>query len=167
MLFKLGQVVVENVIKGKNRWSVATVNYTYNGEARTQKMMSFANPEVFKQVQELPEGTEIDVTVTKNDQGYNQWAKLVVMDKNAPAQAPAAPTGGKVLGSQYETRDERNARQLMIVKQSSLSNALKYYELSKPEFVSMEDILDTAQRFTEWVYDLDASFAEDAEVPGN
>lgn len=152
MQVKILNVDVENVVKGKSRYSVATVAYMSGGEARTQKIMSFANPDVFKKVQELV-GQETNVTVTKNDGGYNQWSAI-----GADAgQAPAAPTTGAPAattrtGSTYETPAERAAKQVYIVKQSSISAAIALVANNENKY-SPSEIIDIAQVFVDYVFD--------------
>ena len=109
MQIVLGEVAVEKITKGRNKWEVATVNYTQNGETRQQKIVSFSNPEVFKQVQELPAGSNLDVEVTKNDNGYNQWARIQVMSAaSAQSTAKGAVTGVRCLAPSM--RLVKNAR---------------------------------------------------------
>lgn len=146
---KLGEVTVENIKKGRNQYSVANVNYSYNGETRSKKILSFANPEVFKLIQEFPTGSELEVEITKNDQGYDQWAKVVKSGDVKPAA-----TSGRVTGSNYETPDERAKRQVLIVRQSSLAQAITYHG-SASTGATKEEILDTAQEFADWVFDTD------------
>lgn len=148
MLITLKEVVVETQTKGKNRWQTATVAYEFNGEHRTQKMMSFSNPDVFKTIQEFQPDDKLDVTVTKNDQGYNQWAKVEKVSE-APAKAATAATGGTYKGSTYETPEERKIKQLYIIRQSSISNAISFLGQDVP----VELILETAQKFVDFVYD--------------
>jgi len=156
MLFKFQEAVIETITKGRSKYQVANVTYTYNGDNRTQKLMSFANPESFKVVQDLKSGDMIEVTVTKNDAGYNQWAAVKKVDSEgsvAPVVASNSPVTGKVLGNQYETRDERNTRQLHIVKQSSISNAINLLSPGAKGALNVEDVLSTAQQLVDFVYD--------------
>jgi hypothetical protein len=164
MRFVFQNLTTENVVKGKSRYTKAVVEYTYNGEPRKQTMMSFSNPGIFKQVQELTPGQEIDVDVIKNDAGYNEWSRITVGDsaaKGTPTGAtswekPSQPGVTKVTGSNYETRDERAARQVLIVKQSSLAQAIAYFG-TDARAQSVESILEVAQTFADWV------FAQDEE----
>jgi hypothetical protein len=154
---KVSEVVVETVQSGKNRYQVANVAYTYNGEARTQKIMSFANPDVFKKVQEAKAGEEYDITLTKNDKGYTQWAKM------EPAGASGAAEGvkqGRVLGSNYETSEERKLRQLHIVKQSSLAQAVQTLTPGAKAALDPQAVVALAQTYVDWVYG--NSFNEEA-----
>jgi hypothetical protein len=148
----INSVNVENVVKGKARYNKATVGYTYNGEARTQNIMDFANPSIFKQVQGLVAGDEIDVTLTKNAQGYSEWASIATAG-SAPSGSPApASTTTRVTGSNYETAEERAKKQVYIIKQSSISNAIALLSAQGTGF-SEANVIDAAQFFTDWVLD--------------
>lgn len=146
------EVNVENVVKGKTRYSKAVVTYTSNGRNMQQTMMSFTNPDVFATVQKLAPGQEIEVEITKNEAGYNQWAscKPVVADDSAPAANKA--TGGKAPVSQYETREERQVRQLHIVRQSSLSTAVAALTPGAKAPLKVEDVIAFAQELVDFVY---------------
>lgn len=163
---KVKEVTVENVVKGKSRYSIAHVVHDFKGETRTQKIMSFANPEVFKRVQNLKEGDLIEITVTKNDAGYNQWAKVdMASDKveaDTPERAPSQSTG-RVIGSNYETPQERADNRVRIVRQSSLSNAIATLAAGGNR-VDPADVLDQAQRYFDWVYEEDDSDETDELV---
>lgn len=154
MRVKIVNVDIENVVKGKSRYSKATVAYLYNGEARTQSVMSFTNPAVFKAVQDFV-GQEVEVEIQKNDAGYNQWVSIGGIGAGStPSAAPAtasAPAATRVTGSNYETPAERAARQVYIVKQSSLANALTYFELTKGK-PTADEVTSLAQQFTDWVF---------------
>lgn len=143
---------VETITKGRNKYQIASVTYTVNGANRTQKLLSFANPESFAAVQKFAPGASLEVTITKNDAGYDQWAKVVTADDAAPSPT-AAPTGGKVTGSNYETREERQMRQLHIVRQSSLSNAIALLSPGAKGALDLEKVLETAQELVDFVYD--------------
>jgi len=140
-------VEIESVTKGKARYQIAHVTYAVRGETKTQKIMSFSNPETFKKVQELVSGDKITITVTKNDAGYSQWAKVEKVGSEKP---PAVATPGKVLGSNYETREERARRQVYIIKQSSLERAMEYLK-TKEEAFDTADVLATADIFVQYV----------------
>lgn len=150
MKVTIKDVSVEWVAKGKTKYGKATVNYTYNGEPRSQNIMSFANPNVFKQVQEL-QGQEVDVTITKNAQGYSEWSAINAGgDGGTTSAAPTQTT--RVTGSNYETPEERARKQVYIIKQSSISNAI---EIAKTDGIglSVPGVLDIAQQLTDWVLD--------------
>jgi hypothetical protein len=149
------EVNVEHVQKGKTRYSKAVVTYTSGGRNMQQTMMSFTNPDVFALVQKLAPGQEIEVEITKNDAGYNQWAsvKPVAAEDSAPAAGgKVAATGGKAPVSQYETREERQLRQLHIVRQSSVSSAIAALTPGAKAALKSEDVIAYAQELVDFVY---------------
>lgn len=68
------------------------------------------------------------------------------------APAASAKPAGKVLGSTYETPEERAKKQVYIVRQSSITAALGYFSLNKATKASTEDILAIAKEFEKYVF---------------
>lgn len=158
------QIVIQNVAvevgkPGPRGWSKAVVSYLFNGQQRTQNLMSFTNPQVYKDVVSGQfTGVDADVTVTKNAKGYDEWAAITLATGTAQTAVGGSNTGqttARVVGSNYETREERARRQVLIVKQSSLTAALKYLELTgaNADNLDPERVTDIAQDFTDWVMD--------------
>lgn len=172
MAFKIviKEVNVESVVKGKSRYQVANVSYTYNGDAKTQKIMSFSNPDVFKKVQEFV-GKEVSVETVESN-GYKNWSKLELV-ADAPSSVAAAPgravAPGQVISkSTYETPEERKVKQLYIIRQSSISNAIDWYKGT--ENATVEHVLELAQQFVDFVYGSPEDLFEqkndlDADIP--
>jgi len=113
---------------------------------------------VFKKVADASVGMFFDVVTEKDDKGYWQWTSFTPADASMVAQpASQAPVnfGAKVqtvpaAKSTYETPEERAKRQVFIVKQSSLTAALKFAELNK-EKPTVQGIKALAQELTDWV----------------
>ena len=167
MLITIKDIAIEKINKGKNNWETATVSYDFQGNFRQQKIVSFSNPAVFAELKKLSAGDQVEVTVTKNDQGFNQWATLT-KPSGEPQKAPGAPATGKVTGSNYETREERAARQVLIVKQSSLAQAIAYLTATDKDGVfGVNNVLDIAQQFSDWVFDKGDLFDEPNEFPAD
>lgn len=152
---------------GARGWSMATVTYVQNGETKRQNVVSFSNPQVFKDVQKYI-GEDVDVEIGQNDKGYPEWKRIVGGGvaaspvAGAGTQAPPA-AATRVAGSNYETREERARRQVLIVRQSSLSNALDYYKITNGTSVTSEEVRELAQEFADWVFAQDD--AEEADGP--
>jgi hypothetical protein len=155
-------ITVEN--KGKNTWNIANVKYDSKGESKTKKVVSFKNPEVFNTVKALKEGDVVEVSFTPGDEYYN-WSGVKVLGGQAAKETPAAsaaPTGGRAPTSNYETKEERALRQVMIVKQSSLAQSVAL--LKDVAGIQVEAILDTAQTFADWVLEKPDLFKQDNDL---
>ena len=155
-VFQSVTVTDEKKAGARQGYQKAVVIYTYNGEPRKQTIVSFSNPAVFKTVtQELTPGQEIEVDVTKNAGGFNEW-KSISMNANGNQGSGSAPQAAvaatRVSGSNYETREERANRQVLIVKQSSLAQAVASYGENVSE-MPVTDILERAQTFADWIFE--------------
>ncbi len=155
----------ESVKKGKAPgYEKGVVNYTYNGDPRTYKLVSFASPEIFGTLKTLAGGTTILVEVAKDDAGYNKWTSVQVEGAPSPSKgATAASTGSpavRVAGSNYETPDERKLRQLLIVRQSSLGHAVEILKTHGKPFV-LADALPIAKEAVSWVYGVEDALGDD------
>jgi hypothetical protein len=151
---KIAEVNIEKVVNGRNRYEKAAVVYSFNGQNRTQNIMSFTNPAVFAKVQTMKPGEEYNVEVTKNDAGYNQWASIeAVGGASAPDSAKSSPgSPARATVSTYETADERKIKQLYIVKQSSINAAISTLSVGSKTALKVEDVLQTAQQYVDFVY---------------
>lgn len=112
-------------------------------------------PAIHAVLKELASGDEFSAQIEKK----GQFNEVVALVKGKPsvemaAQAATETTGstqkasGKVLGSNYETPEERKTRQRLIVRQSSFDQA-RQLAGTKTKF---EDIVATAEQIEAWVY---------------
>lgn len=147
---------------GSKRWGKLVVDYTQNGKPRKQNVMSFKNPDVFKKVQDLV-GQTVEVEVVKNEKGFDEWASVGVASSTpgssgGTAQAPARAASNS---GNWETKEERAYRQVLIVKQNALTNAVAALTPGAKAALSTEDVLKKAQEFSDWVL---AQEAEDNSI---
>lgn len=94
---------------------------------------------------------EIELEETKPNaegQTFWNWTKATKIENVTPEQKTSYQAK-----SNYETAEERAVKQLHIARQSSISNALKYYELNGSKSTSFSDILATAQGFVNFIYE--------------
>jgi len=123
------------------------------GQVQGKKIMSFANPAVFKSIQEFTKGDRLDVETFKDDNGYWQWKSVSLEGEGPVATAQVgtpAKAGTKVVGSNYETSDERARRQVLIVRQSSLSNAVDILSVGAKS-LDKAAVLSLAEELEQWV----------------
>ena len=135
---------VSNV--GKNSFQVP-VKYTDKGKEFTKKVMQFANKEIYELMRNAKAGEQYDVKVDKDDNGYWQWTSVTKVEANTPAASnPASPARG---GGNWETPEERRARQFYIARQSSLERAVDAFGPAATS--NVEAVLELASTFENWV----------------
>jgi len=131
-------------------------NLTYQGKVESKKVMSFgAGASAFNTLKDAQAGSQWEVTVVKNAQGYNDWTAVVAATGvAAPAAAPAGLSTGKAqLGpkSTYETPEERAQRQILIVRQSSVSAAVSTLSVGA-KAVKPADVIAVAKEYEAYVF---------------
>ena len=138
----------------KNGRSYQSMEVTYkndSGQVQSKKLMSFSNPDVFKQAKDWKKGDTVDVNTQKDDNGYWQWVSI---GADAIAQATSNTSNTKattrVTGSNYETKEERAQRQVMIVRQSSISSAVTALT-AEGKSPTVAEILGMATEFENFV----------------
>ncbi len=96
-------------------------------------------------------GQQVEVEQVKNGDFW-EWKSITA----TPATAGLAPTTtsgvSRVTGSNYETRDERATRQVLIVKQSSLSAAVATLTPGAKAALDPKAVLALAQEYVDWVF---------------
>jgi hypothetical protein len=152
MQIKITDVSVEEVKKGKSSYKTALVAYTQNGEAKEKKIVDFSNPKVFAAVQDNI-GNDVDVKVVKEGQ-YWQWVDVTsVGASSGNSGSNQASPANRVTGSNYETREERAARQVYIVKQSSLSAAVETLKIGATGPLDPTKVIEVAEQYKTYVFD--------------
>lgn len=156
MQIQIIDVGTPNTIAGKNGRSYQSIEVTYksqDGKVASKKLMSFSNPTVFKTIAGLNKGDSVDVTTQKDDAGYWQWTAI---NQGGEAKPMATTTNSapatRVTGSNYETKEERAARQRLIVRQSSLSNAIDILSVGA-KALKKEEVLQLANELADWVFE--------------
>jgi hypothetical protein len=140
----------------KGGYSTMVVGYVDDkGANKSWKLISFANPKVFDIFKEAKPNSVYEVTTAKDAKDYTQWADAVLV---GGATGPTAVKPASV--SNYETREERAARQVLIVRQSCLAQAVAYYGLQK-EAPNHVDLLSLADTFVDWVFKYNEDEMED------
>lgn len=143
----------KHIDKGKTGYEQMTVNYSTKGESKSKNIMSFANPSVYALIKTLKGGETIDVQFVKDDKYFN-WATVNVVggDVQGTVEKPqqwastAQPTAYK---STYETAEERARKQVYIIKQSCLAQAVSV--IGEADCTDSSRYTDLAQEFVDWV----------------
>jgi len=157
MQIQIIDVGTPNTVASKNGRSYQSIEVAYkgaDGKVASKKLMSFSNPTVFTAISKMSKGDNVDVTTVKDDAGYWQWTAINqggAQGTPTPSTQSITPTTTRVTGSTYETKEEREARQLLIVRQSSLSNAVAILTVGSKS-VDKQAVKDLAQELADWVF---------------
>ena len=150
---------------------LAYKNKSFQDKLEGKKVMSFTNKDVFTTLSKAQFGDVFEVTRVKNDKGFWDWTSLgpVGSGSAAPAGTPtsaassgySAPVKGNVVPkSNYETSEERAARQVLIVRQSSISSAVEFAIGNKVK--DEEEVIRIAKRFEAYVFGKDVKASSPA-----
>jgi uncharacterized GH25 family protein len=175
MNITLLSVEVQTVPTAKGSYQKANVAYknnSFQGKVEGKQIMSFgATKNAFTTLSTAAPGTTYEVEIVKNDKGYNDWISLspATAGAAAPVATPAAGVTGKPSAaasprSTYETPEERAQRQVMIVRQSSLSTAVSTLAVGSKKEINPEDVVQTAKRFEAYVLGLDTPTTDDGSI---
>jgi hypothetical protein len=137
-----------NKVPGKT-WKAIEVSYKNDkGEIKGKKVMSFSIKEGLDLLTGATEGTKLDIEVIKEGEYWN-WKKV-----NAGGTSKSngkASSGYSVPSRDFETKTERAARQVLIVRQSCLSTAVALYGIGKV-VPNADDVIELARRFEGFVF---------------
>lgn len=118
-------------------------------------------------------GDTFEIEVKKNDRGYNDWVSAVKGGaptasnvNTSPRTTPTASPSGATAAprSNYETPEERAKKQVYIVRQSSISNAVDLLSVGQKSTPDVDKVLEVAKRFEDYVFGAQVS---DADVAGS
>ena len=167
MLVTLNAVNVEKAPKG---YSIANVSFEREGKSEVRKIMSFGgSANAFNQLVELKDFPQaVNIVMEKNAKGFWEWKAIEKGQANVNTGSVGASNKGtgRVIGSNYETSEERARRQVYIIRQSSISSAIEYLKAKSPKGVEdgVKEVLEVAKDFENYVMDVDLNAAFDDKV---
>ena len=167
MLVSLTAVNVEKAPKG---YSIANVSFEREGKSEVRKIMSFGgSANAFNQLVEFKEfPVAVNVVMEKNAKGFWEWKAIEKGQVNANTGTVGTSNKGtgKVIGSNYETSEERARRQVYIIRQSSISSAIEFFKACNPKGaeITSTDVTNIAKDFENYVMDVDLNVAFDDKV---
>jgi hypothetical protein len=138
--------------EGKNYTVVELAYKTEDGKTKGMKLFGFGaqkeNAEVAANAQP---GDVLDAVFQQNQKGYWEFASLKSTGNKVAETGPQvnSTTVSTSKGS-WETSEERAARQVMIVRQSSLSTAVAFLEAAKVK-PGVADVIEAAKEFESYV----------------
>ena len=135
----------------KYSWYELVYRNNDSGKVETKKLFDFAFPLVYKELSTSSSGDNYTVTAEKGEKYWN-WVSVSKGDPvaTAPEKGNEPVAKAYVKGNNYETSEERAARQTSIIRQSSLSNAIATLKTDKT-VPSRDDVLSLAADYEQWV----------------
>ena len=131
------------------KYRQAEVSYTRDGKDETRKILSFVNTKVFATLESLRNfPIDVNVVMVKNDKGYWEWTDIEMAPQGVKEDAKPN-VKGKVIGSNYETPEERARRQVYIIRQSSISSAIEFIATTNvvEGKATVADVIEVAKAF--------------------
>ena len=135
---------------------LAFKNNTY-GKVEAKKLFGFgAQKGAFDVLSTAQPGQVFDVEVVKNAQGYNDWVSVQPAGAGAVSSVPSTAGAGKPAAAgaprgNFETPEERAQRQVYIVRQSSVANAIAALTVGAKK-IDVNEVLSTAKQFEDYVF---------------
>lgn len=162
-------VAVETKPTQKGSYQVADVAYknnSFGGKVEGKKVMSFgATKDTFSVLATAQPNDTYEVSVVKNEKGYNDWVSLAKAGAAVQTHASAPERGQQVSPavrtSNFETPDERAKRQVFIIRQSSISSAIAALSVGSKQPLVKEGVVELAKYFESYVLGTGATGFDD------
>ena len=126
-----------------------------NGKVQTKNIhengLKYA-PAVKNGLESLEPGDNFTVEMEKKDDFWT-WISIKKGIEQEEKQKTITQQSTTTKSTSWETAEERAARQKLIVRQSSLTNAVAFLVLQGRTHATEEDVLETATTFYNWVFE--------------
>ena len=148
--------------ENKGKYNMLTVDFKNlsSGKNESRKIVSFKNKDVYTTLKNANQGDEFTVVAVKGEQ-YWEWQSVVPRGEAVPqATGGSSVTTSKPSTSPkstYETPEERAKRQVLIVRQSSVSSAIELLKTDKKS-PTVPEVLQVAKQFEAYVFGNDDPF---------
>jgi len=155
MQFQIEIINVQATTKPTKNGSYVQLDVAYkklaDGKIEGKKIMSFANKDAYAVLSKATNGNQFTITSEKEGEFW-QWVKVEALSGASNTTESSAPSKGFVSPkSTYETPEERAKRQVLIVRQSSLSAAVGTLKTDKKE-LDPQAVMELAGRYNAWVF---------------
>lgn len=141
-------------VPGKKYNQIDVAYRNDKGEVKGRKVMSFGIKEGLPVLTGAKQGDKLNVALEQKD-GYWNWVGVTKADGSQPTMG--ASTIAKTYSSggyDRESKEERAARQVLIVRQSCLSTAVALYGMGKV-VPQVSDVIEVAKQLEAYVFSKD------------
>ena len=102
------------------------------------------------------------LAIEYDDTQYKNWTKVEVVGKVDVSALPKASSGGG--GGSYESKEERQAKQVMIVRQSSLNVAVQALTATGKSVPTTSELIEFAKELESYVMGTSSTKESGADV---
>lgn len=150
---------VAKATKPTSKGSYIELNVSFKdlgtGRVSGKKIMSFSNKDVFETLNAAKAGDDFTVKAEKDDKGFWQWTAITkgvstVVENSSKGTAQSAMHSAP--RSNFETPEERAQRQVYIIRQSSLSNAIATLGVGAKTHPKPDDVIGLAKKYEDYVF---------------
>lgn len=157
-------------VEDKGKYKQAEIAYKdlAKGQVSSKKLMSFTNPVVYKTLVDAKNGEIYTIDMEKNEKGYWDWIKAVTSTSVDTSNAVPPSKGNVAPKSTYETPEERAKKQVYIVRQSCIAQAVATLASTAKaggDKLQIEDIITIAKTYEDYVFGLDTGITPLADLP--
>lgn len=132
--------------KGKS-YQVLTVTFkdhSKSGKVDAKKLFSFGtDKEIWERLSNAKNGDSFSVTEEKDEKGFNVWTAVAKQVGVSMSTVPAQ--------NRFETPEERAARQVYIVRQSSIASAVELLK-NHGKQPDVAKVIEVAKAFEDYVF---------------
>ena len=151
-----------NQVPGKKYKQIEVAYKNDKGEIKGKKFADFGVKSGLDTLLDAKPGDVLNVEIIKEGEYWN-WKEISKSDGSAPVQSsssPATKSGGYSVPSRdFESKTERAARQVLIVRQSCLSTAVAMLQTGKVSVVDPEVVISVAKILEEYVFQTESDIA--------
>lgn len=120
-----------------------TIHYLNDGKEFKRKLVSFSTGKLpYDALKAAKPGEKYDIKLEKDENGNWFWSEVI----KVTGEAMSAKDGTTGKAGNWETTEERARRQILIVRQSCLAQAV-----AMNEGISEDEIIKLAEKFEAWV----------------
>ena len=154
-IIALKSFVSEKAAASGKSYKICEFSYrNEDGKVKSQRVLDFVQPEIFKLVQAAESGDVFESTMAQNEKGYWQFKTLAFVGKADPEeQTKGEPMASGKKSGDWETSVERARKQEYIVRQSTAALAKDILCHNNPKgVVTIDEVLGMAQVLEQWVF---------------
>ena len=133
----------------KGFYKVFNLTYLTDGKSRSKDIPNF-DKATYETLKNSTEGDEFDITLVKNGD-FTNWGGVEKAVASSVDSGSGTGAAASKRASTYESSEERAARQVYIIRQSSIANAINTLGANVVGAVDPGQVMSIAEIYTQYV----------------